>query len=205
MTDDCTRRIARGGWAEDRLAHRCTAPIGPWNTASNAAYLFVGLALLHRDPSPATWAMAVALGALAVGSGIYHAVKTHWSNQMDWIGMYMTFAALTVHAIVPTSTAAPWVMMALGAVLAWRWAVVLNGIGLNIQMGTFLVLSLLPGFFGETPNYHAPLALALFVGSYVLWHLDRMDPSPTGRYGHALWHVGTAVAIGHAYLSAVPQ
>lgn len=180
-------------------------PIGPWNTASNLVYGAVGARLVLYDPSPSAWAMASALTALMLGSGLYHALKTGWSNRLDWVGMYMTFAALTVHAVVPTSTAAPWVMMALGAGLAWQWAYVLNGIGLNVQMGTFLVLSLLPGFFGETPNYHAPLSLALFVGSYVLWHLDRMDPSPTGRYGHALWHVGTAAAIGHAYLSAVPQ
>jgi len=198
VDDSCAKLQARGGWAEDAALHRCSFPIGPRNVISNLAYLAVGANLAERG----FWAMGIAMTVLALGSGIYHGWKTLWANKLDWVGMYMVFGCLVVHAIVPASTAAPWLMLAFGAAVALYYSYELNGIDLNAQMGLFLFLSLLPALWGPTP--HVPMAcagFATFLVAYGVWQLDVAHSKWVGLWGHAIWHVLTAIAIGLVFLS----
>lgn len=202
MKDSCYTLQTRGGWNEDFELQRCKWPIGPRNTWSNVAYPLVGWGTYGIAASGDAAAFAVAMTALGIGSGLYHALKTRWSNRLDWVGMYMAFSALVVHGIVPGHPLAPWIMLSLGGVVAWYFSYVLNGIDLNGQMGLFFVLSGLRGLLGLTQ--YAVLAwgaLATLCVAYAVWNLDRRGE--TGLWGHAFWHVLTAVAMGMLFFSQV--
>ena len=199
--DPCVKLQQRGGWAEDAALHRCTVPIGPRNTWSNLAYALVGVFLALHVHTSGALAMGVALVVLCLGSGYYHAVKTVTSNRFDWVGIYMVFGALTVHSIVPASTVAPWLMLAFGAFVAAYFTNPLNKIDLNAQLGTFLFLSLLPAFFGGGHLLLGGLALAVFLLAYALQLLDEAHSTLTGLWGHAIWHVLSAVAIGLTFVA----
>lgn len=204
VQEQCEKRQARGGWAEDAALHRCSWPIGPRNTYSNLAYVLVGLVVYARIESSAALAFYFAMTVLAIGSGLYHGHKTPWANRLDWVGMYMVFGALVVHAIVPLSTIAPWIMLAFGAGIAWYYTYELNGVALNAQMGAFLFLSLLPAAFGPTPHYTlAGSAFAAFAWAFLLWQLDVRKSPLVGLWGHAAWHVFTALALGLTFLSQI--
>lgn len=198
LIDSCSKLQTRGGWAEDAAEGRCSFPIGPRNTWSNLAYPAVAVALLGVWTDPGTIVMAVALTVLGIGSGLYHGFKTRWANKLDWCGMYLVFGALSVHSFHPGNPNT-WMAMALtGVLLAVLFSyVVANKVNLDVQMGLLLWFSALPVVL------HGHIALvgtsmALFVAAFVCWELD-LARHLVGRWGHALWHILTALAIGSMY------
>jgi hypothetical protein len=199
---DCARLIARGGWGEDRALARCAFPIGPRNTASNAAYPMAGLALYLRYPTPETAAFAVCLLALGLGSAAYHGWKTIQTNNLDWAGMYAVFVALVLHAVAPGLGWWAWLTVPTAGTFAYLFAYRLNGLGLNAHMGLFLLLAMLPPLL----HGHALLALVgfgLFLLAYGCWTLDHRT-RVMGLWGHALWHILTAAAIATVYAAGMP-
>lgn len=186
-----------GDWAESERyrGRRLTFPMQPRNTSSNLAYLLVGLTL-------GTWlwtAEAVVFGlcmaALGLGSALYHGWPTPGTRKLDHVGMYATFtamlfAALGAEAVVMAMAAAGAAIVGSRLPLRLEW-------GLGATLGGVLWILSDPGL--------APmgvLSLAVFVGSYGCWQLDR-NREWTGHWGHFVWHVGTAAAIGLMWL-AVP-
>lgn len=195
--NDCEKLRARGGWHEDAALGRCTPPIGPRNTWSNIAYPVVGIALLSVDGS--AWAMATALTTLGIGSGIYHAFKTKWANKLDWIGMYAVMGSLVVHGSVTNHPAAPWVMLMVSTVLGVVFA---NRMGANDLIGLMLGFAAVPAVLLGNWEY-VLVSMVCFVQAYVVWHWDAEHKAWLGLWGHAVWHIMTAVAIGMMYLAQV--
>lgn len=198
MTSDCQKRITRGSWAEDLELNRCHFPIGPRNTWSNAAYPLVGWSLPIIQPGSHSLAIASAMTFLGIGSALYHGFKTTWANKMDWAGMYAVFGALVVHASVPDHPSAAWIMVALGGTFAWLFAFQLSQVDLHAQMGLYLSLTLIPTILlgNATLGW---ISLALFVIAFSVWQLDKTRI--IRLWGHALWHILTAIAIGILYIA----
>ena len=200
-TTTCDQLIRRGGWAEEALQPRCAFPIGPRNTWSNAAYIVVALILLATlGTAPQTVVMAAALTALGLGSGLYHGFKTIWANRLDHVGMYMVFGALSVYGIMGRHAAAPALMVVTGVLLAGLFTYTGIKASLDIQMGVLFYFTMLPAFVFGDPKV-AGAALALFLLGFGAWQLDKRRSPLIGLWGHALWHILTAPAIGLMYVA----
>lgn len=189
---------ARGGWAEDALERRDQPPFGPRNTWSNLAYAVVALVLVWLVPTGAMAMLAVGLLTLATGSALYHAYKTINANRLDWLGMMATLGGLAGYALTPW--AAPGVLVvALGASLAYAktWQ----------DRDTWLVVLGLVGAAGGLPRHHLAwvgLGLLCLGLAYGAWQLDQRHSWWVGVWGHAAWHVGTALGIGALAWAATP-
>lgn len=129
---------------------------------------------------------------LAAGSALYHAFRTNDTNAIDIAGMFGVFAYLALGS-APLAVGA-WLV---GAVLILKRV----PIPVHAIIGTGLVGALIRA----GPEFAALYSLLLFVFSYVLWSVDRgeltllgfkiLDLHPvTGLWGHAAWHVFTALA-----------
>lgn len=202
---DCRTLQQRGGWAEDRLAHRCTAPIGPWNTWSNLAYVLAGAALFGAVRTAPMFGMGTALAFLGICSGLYHAFKRGWAVKLDSAGMYATFAALGVLAVGVRGPAGMLAIFAAGIAIVWAL-----DYRLDLDTNPFVGLLLALAFLGAAAHHRiglGALSLVVFGIAYISWRIDKglevpfvasvpAGPPPiTGRYGHAIWHVVTAIAI----------
>lgn len=200
MTDtDCYARIQRGRWREDLALQRCSAPVGPRNTWSNVAYLLAGIAAYWYDRDATGIIMGVALACLALGSGLYHALKTPATNKLDLVGMYFVFAALTMHAAAPDHARTALAMAGMAVLLAAVAVYLVPRTPLDVQMGLLLIFTAWPSaVYGDALLVF--VAMVLFVEGYAAWHLDRAGRL-LGLWGHALWHVLTAAAIVTMYLA----
>ena len=203
MSESCAHLQNRGGWREDRDLRRCAWPIGPRNTYSNAAYAIAAAYLLVARPDARTLVLAIALLLLAVGSSLYHGLKTRWANNLDRAGMYAVFGALGAHASVAEHPLA-WLAMAVtGTLFAVLMVFVVANVSLDLQMGVLLYFTAVPAFmFGDRAM--AAEAMGLFIVGFLCWHADRARLSFIGLWGHALWHLFTAAAIALMYLARVP-
>lgn len=202
--ESCKILQERGGWYEDALTNRCTFPIGPRNTFSNLAYIIAGIAAFVLRPTLASAMFGVAMAFLGVGSALYHGYKTIWASRLDNAGMYAVFSSLVLYAIAPRH---PFIgpTMALGSIICGRllayganWKYLLNPL-----MGVFVFLSVtanilnggyLNGIFG----------FALFGLAYIIWWWDKSHTLKVLlKWGHAIWHVATAVALLTLFLGIV--
>ena len=202
---DCVTLQRRGNWAEDRLARRCTAPIGPWNTWSNLAYVLAGVALAAGVRTAPMFGMGTCLVFLGIGSGLYHAFKRGWAVKLDSAGMYATFAALSVLAVGVRGIAGMLAIFAAGIAIVWALDYKLD-LDTNPFVGLLLALALL-GAIARGRLALGMVSLLIFAAAYIVWRIDKglevpfvasipAGPAPiTGRWGHALWHVLTAAAI----------
>lgn len=195
---DCLRLQRRGGWYEDLEANRCSFPIGPWNTWSNVAYLLAGFWVVYRDPSLSGWLMGWSLLVLGLGSFFYHGFKTVEMNNLDRAGMYLVFGALSIHAL-PLHPWTPWLMLLTGILLAVLFTYVINNVSLDVQMGVLFYYTLVAGLMGGDQK-GTLVAFGLFLLAFACWQVDKRT-SWLGRYGHALWHCLTALAIPLMYLA----
>lgn len=202
MNDDasCARKIARGGWAEERLGTgSCDFPIGPRNTWSNAAYVGAAGFILTQDRSASALVMAGALTTLGVGSALYHGYKTLWANKLDHVGMYLTFGALAVHGYGQYPHT-PVAMAVTGVALAGLFTYTGIRVTLDVQVGLLLWFSLMPTVL-KGNYWMAAAAFGWYIAGYIVWQLDKQDQPITGKWGHALWHILTSVAIGLTFLA----
>lgn len=201
MPETCEARIARGGWTEDRERNRCTAPIGPINTYSNAGYFLAAAILLYLRPERAAVSLAVSLVVLGLGSSLYHALKYIWANKLDWVGMLMTFGALATHGIIPESSSAPWLMLVVGGILGYYWPRAFWTVGGDQLM---LLLGFVAGLRPIVVGSHQGLAywaLGCFAVAYGCWQLDKHHVKIIGRYGHGAWHLLSSLGILLLYLA----
>lgn len=192
--------IRRGGWTEDVFLMRMKPPFGPRNMWSNLAYgmVGIGLAFIYQDLSSS--AMALSLILLMTGSALYHGYKTLYANHMDWLGMYAVFGALAAHGFAPEEDWISWIMLGAGAVLGWIYAEKMHWVSMDWHMGALLVVASV----GPVLERHWPLlaiSWGLFIIAFTIWHLDKAHHKLVGLWGHALWHILTAIAIGVMYVA----
>jgi len=192
---ECRRRIARGGWAEDRLLQRCAIPIGPRNTWSNLGYAAVGLLVAWHARTGIALVFGAAMLALAVGSGLYHAWKTPRMNDLDWFGMYAVMSVLVLHGWLPRADG-----LALGAVAIGGTAGVLFGMQRYHYDWHMLGLFLLAWLRATPQSLVALAAFGSMLLAYGCWWVDRHTPT-RWRWGHACWHLLAAMALGLTFLA----
>ena len=149
------------------------------NVVTNVPYVVFGLL-------PGDAVFAVAMCWLAVGSALFHAHPTNFTQAVDHSGMYAAMAVL----VVPY-----WGVAALFAAVGF----VLPDKVLVPAMGTLFVLS-------AWGVWHA---IPVFALAYVVWNVGRRrwdddaNPSTTpwyARYCHGVWHVLTAYGLYTVFL-----
>ncbi len=151
-----------------------------FNIFSNAAYLVAAAAVLPNAE------LCTALIALALGSGLYHAVKNKWTRNLDRLGMYLVFSAL----IIPS----PWVWVLWFGLTALEAFDQFSRIDTNTFLGLSLVLVVVDRL--AVGQYLVFLGVAILGFAYWLWHKDGGEWwSDLSRPYHALWHVLTAIGI----------
>lgn len=194
MRETPERRRARGGWYEDLTLGRISPPFGPRNTVSNLAYAIVGVLVAATESTDAAAVFAVAMIILATGSALYHAEKTLEANRLDWLGMFAVFGAMVPHGWLPNWPGVPWLMLGVAMLLGWLY-LRQRRLYFDWAMGVLLVLSSIrPVWTGAWAG--VAVAWAVFAVSYGLWRLDKAGSRWVGLWGHAAWHVGSAVALG---------
>jgi hypothetical protein len=192
-------KACRGDWAEGRL-RGCESglavtgiPVEPRNTFSSLAYIVAGWVVASRFGNLAAAVLGASLTLLCVGSAMYHGTKAMWAARMDHAGMYAVFGSLAIYCVGPAHPALPYVMLAGAVVFAIGFAMVLPG-DINARMGLLLALMSIRGFLlGRT--LLSALSLGIFAAAFISWLIDRRT-TMLGRFGHAIWHVCTAAAIG---------
>lgn len=184
-----------GRWRESILNGGCfgqrkTFPMQPVNSYTNLSYLIVGILVALILANPWGWVFMGAMSLLTVGSFLYHAWPTTRTAALDHAGMYAVFICLVVSAI-----GGAWWVVAIASMVGaclFRYAFSNN---LNSMMGLFLFLALVAT--GLTPM--ALYSLLFFATAMVTWLLDRHS-NALGKWGHGLWHIYTAIAIGAMFL-----
>ena len=190
---DWEARWAMGGWAEDAKLRRKHFPIGPRNTASNVAYLLAAVYLMATGEGPARWAIGAGMVVLAIGSACYHAFKTPKTNNWDWAGMGGTMTPFAVNGVLHTSRGLALGAFSIGAVSAAliAWGSTRHS---DFVMGLLFLGSAVPAFLAGN-FWPAVEAVATFALAMAFWQADRKRWAIVGLYGHAAWHVLTAVAM----------
>lgn len=199
---DCEERQQGGGWWEDVLADRCSFPIAPVNTWTNAAYLLAGAFVMWQTRS---WAGAVEAGSLAVlgiGSALYHGLKTRLAGVCDDVGMYLVFSTMTVYCIAPHNPWTPAAMIIVGGALAaWRFVSEEADRYQHALLGTFTgAVAMADALNGEPVKALGAMAL-LLIAYLVCWQMDKRRTFPLPHWGHGLWHILTAAAIALLFIA----
>jgi len=173
------------------------------NAWSNAAYALAGVGVGALFGTPAAWAFAATMLALAVGSGAYHSRRTRLTRKLDWLGMYAVIGGLAVYAASPWDVAIPLWMAAVGFGVAGALVFLLpGGVGANHVLGVGLVLVALPALWdGIVPALAAVVSLLMFVIAKVYSDADIRRDAWVGHGGHALWHCWTALAFVAMFLA----
>jgi hypothetical protein len=178
-------------WSEAKAARAEGTVFETRNTWTNLAYLIAGSWCATQGPTGV--AMAVAFTVLGLGSGWYHATADMAGQQLDRIGMHLCFAAMVVCGLAPFHPATPYAMLAIGAGFGWAF-VVREYVSLDACMALYLVLALASGLLRGNVTEVA-YSFTAFGLAYTCWHLDHRTERPFGLWGHAVWHVLTALAM----------
>jgi hypothetical protein len=207
-------RLPNVDWCE---AQRCSWVVEPANTASNLAYLAVGLALLWlaRDSSsrPLRFFGPAAL-IVGLASGIYHASYTFVLQVLDFFAMYVfCYLLLTLNlrrlGVLSAEAWRRWYWLLVAGTTALTVAV--DFLGVPIQGIVFALIvgvaaSELRLWLREPGGSHgwflAALALIAAGGVFSALDVTRVwcDPWHPFLQGHAIWHLLSALSLGAAYL-----
>lgn len=190
--EEWAKRIRRGGWREDLTLIRDRLPIGPRNTWSSLAYPIVGWGVFALT-GPSALLFALSMTLLGAGSGLYHAFKTPFANAIDWSGMYAVLWASIMAAFFPSS---PLYVRALSTAVVAIGVPIVGRFDAVMALGV-LTLTALGATLGDGTD--AAVGAMLFIAGWGCWYVDKQDRT-FGLWGHALWHVFTALAFGFLYL-----
>lgn len=175
---------------------------GPWrvaNTASNAAFPLVGLALAIQQGDARAWAFAASMMALGLGSGLYHWRRSRAGQLADWFSMVCVLLTLDVLAADAAGLQIHWWMLAIGFGGAGLLVYALNMAGEDVLIGLAVFLAALPPFFrGWEPAALAGAAMLTFLLAKWAHNEDRHAGK---HWGHSAWHCLAAVAFGLLYLA----
>lgn len=207
-------RLPNVDWCE---AQRCSWVVEPANTASNLAYLAVGLALLWlaRDSSsrPLRFFGPAAL-IVGLSSGIYHASYTFVLQILDFFAMYVFCYLLLTLNLRRLGVLSP------EAWRRWYWLLVVGTTALTVAVDFLgvpiqgIVFALIVGVAASELRlwlrepgtsrgwFLAALALIAAGGVFSALDVTRVwcDPWHPFLQGHAIWHLLSALALAAAYL-----
>lgn len=191
-------RWALGGWWEDLYLRRKSFPIGPRNTYSNIAYALAAVYLVVTGSGTTRWVLGAAMLLLAIGSAGYHAFKTERWRTADHAGMVPTMAVLMVHGLLHNSPGLTGGAFMVATVLGAIFAVEKSDKLLGLLFLGAAVPPLVAGAIGPTL-----IAVALFALAFAFWVADKRAWAIVGLWGHAIWHVLTAVAMPQLHAAQI--
>lgn len=148
---------------------------------------------------------------LGIMSAFYHATSSFFGEVLDYSTMFLISIYLVVANL---SRLYKWSPAKVKLVAAALFAVSVVGliqlktvgaVFFGIQIWTAVIIELiLRKRFAQRPHYkHLGISVALFTVSWGVWNLDthRIVCDPTNHIinGHAIWHLGTAIAIWYIF------
>ncbi len=194
-------------WCEEQL---CSWIREPANTASNIAYIIVGILILvnaRRHSYPHLRLLGWFSILLGFMSGFYHATSSFFGEVLDYSSMFLISSYLLVANLSRLYLWAPR-RVAITATLLFTFSVVglvqfqtVGAVFFGIQIWTALIVELiLRKRSDRRPEYRSLwTSCALFLCAWGIWNLDthRIVCDPTNHIinGHAIWHVMTAIAV----------
>lgn len=161
----------------------------PWSTWTNAAYPAIGAALVALDPGPSSLVLLGALTVLGFSSWQMHRLEDYgpWSWETgDQIGMHLTYAALTIHAV-----GGPWWAMLAGAVGLTAVLKFYYGAGIVRTMAAYAVVTFVAGAvqWAILPTVLGFTFIGLAVGAW----------TRGGDRWHGVWHLCSAAGTFFLY------
>lgn len=172
-----------------------------FETWTNLAYGIVGLLVFAWFRTGESAVFAASMIYLNIGSALFHR-DARWIKRyadLDVSAMYAVFGGLAWYSGLALFGQHSWVGMALfSATCAYLLRYQFPG-WLHIRMGIAGVWIM--GFILLKDATNWPLVLTaflLFAGSFIA--RDR-DENGTFKWGHGLWHLGTAPAIGLLFIA----
>lgn len=181
------------------LTWGCSFPLAPKNTWSNIAYVVAGaLAWVLR---PTAWGAVIGslFVALGIASAWYHGTKTLTSSRADNAGIYALLTALMLHAL-GMPLAAPAFLIA--GVVAWTfafgpwWRHTLEPVAGVLG----IVASIAAAVRGSSPL--VAVSFAFFAAGFLAWEADKERRFLWPEWGHAVWHILTAIALLLLFVAA---
>lgn len=200
-------RKCAGNWYEAEVCScsdgLSSIPQQPINTYTNLAYVAAGFFPVFCLGTPASYAFAVTMLYLCVGSALYHATSTRWAGMMDVVAIYVVFSALAMYAAAELLSLpewlAPFIMFVVGGTVAYLLSPRYHK-NMRLIIGLFLggtyALVLLDMALSSDwlPGLYLLSSLISFALAYAFWSMDRARTFPFPRWGHGLWHILTALA-----------
>lgn len=196
-----------GKW-EEAYACNCPSllrvPQQPRNTYSNLAYLAAGLFIQFRLGTDTAFVFAVTMTYLCIASALYHATSTGWAGVLDVTAILAAFPSIAVFALAGHLHAGnhpltPLAMFLVAGGLSYLLsrraqkymrAVIATSLGLSYLLLAVYMLRT----HSREPLPWLLASLATFAFGFYCWGLDRRRKFPLHNWGHAVWHVATAVA-----------
>ncbi len=194
-------------WCEEQL---CWWIREPANTFSNITYVIIGVLILlsaRKYQYPHLKLLGYFTILLGFMSGFYHATSSFFGEVLDYSTMFL----ISSYALVANlSRFYKWsfkkmslwafIILAISVACLVKFRTV-GAVLFGLQINAALIVELLLRKKAELkPRYKELLmAVGLFVGSWGVWNLDthRIVCDPTNHFitGHAIWHIGTGIAI----------
>jgi hypothetical protein len=195
------------------------------NTYSNLAYILGGAYLASFLNTPVAWVFMFMMRYLTVGSALYHGIVTKWSGLLDVTAMYAVFSGIAALGVFTALRSAVPALGALassnGSLFSHVSALLVLTVAAVVAYGLRNkyrnVLPFILGFFGLAtvlwvvseilaggafPWISVSIMVGLFLVSGLAWIIDLFgvcNTYPLHRYGHGLWHVGTAAGISYLF------
>ncbi len=207
-------RPCAGGWYEAQFqqcgAGLITVPQQPVNTYSNLAYLATGLFPGILWGTPASYVFAFTMVYLCIGSTLYHATSTHWSGMLDVTAIYVVFSSLVVYVVSVLLNLPQWLTPGLMFIIPGGIAFALSQryhdnmrLIIGLFLGSLYLLLLLHMWKQKNwnPWPRTLTSFTLFGFAFLCWSMDKARTFPFPRWGHGLWHILTAIAIGCLFMA----
>ncbi|MBY0489193.1 MAG: ceramidase [Gemmatimonadaceae bacterium] len=182
----------------------------PSNALSNLAFVGVALLVLARSRGGGDRLYALAVLLVGAASFAFHATLTFATQTADVLGMYLV---VTWFVLAILARRFAWRSGRVAVLYVLANSVLLSGLVLVPELRRYVFAALVMcTVLLATPSERRALVPALLVlgASFVIWTLDllRWWCTPDSLLqGHALWHIGSAVAawLAWARFSAVAE
>jgi hypothetical protein len=174
----------------------------PANALSNLAFVGVALLVLARSRTGGDRLYALAVLLVGAASFAFHATLTFATQTADVLGMYLV---VTWFVLAILARRAAWSTGRVAGLYVLANSALLGGLVLLPELRRYVFATLVLATVAlATPAERRALVPALLVlfASFVIWTLDlvRWWCAPDSLLqGHAVWHIGSAVATWLAW------
>jgi hypothetical protein len=218
-----TSMMPDGGFNFNEMVNPNATIRQPWNTFSSLYYVFVGAFLICLPYTEKTKELAITSSKVlrslfgvsiiitGLGSAFMHMSMTFIGQFFDVVGMYLISVFIVMYAFrnLPKYSVklfAPLYIVINGALI---WSLIYAPtLRRNLFLALILLGLVLEYFCNRKQNGYTPDMLLAAASSlalaYIIWQLDNhrgmFFPQTGFLQGHALWHLGGAIACGLIYL-----